>query len=373
MKKVMVIFGTRPEAIKLAPVIGEMKKHPGICSKVCVTAQHRQMLDHVLKLFGIEPDIDLDLMQPDQTLAQLTARVVLKVDEVLREENPDLVLVQGDTTTVMAAAMAAFYRRIRVGHVEAGLRSGNLYSPFPEEMNRRVAGIIGDLHFAPTKTAERVLLDEGVPRERVFLTGNPVIDALHMVVGGNPPEAARSLLLKAGLNGGTGDPKMILVTAHRRENFGERFESICRGLRALVDRNSDIVIIYPVHLNPNVQEPVYRILGGLERIVLTDPVEYDVLAHLMKASHLVLTDSGGIQEEAPSLGKPVLVMRTETERPEGVEAGTAKLVGPFAEKIVSETEILVKNDLAYRQMARAVNPYGDGHAAERIVEVLLTQ
>lgn len=372
MKKVMVIFGTRPEAIKLAPVIGEMKKHPDLCSRVCVTAQHRQMLDHVLKLFNIEPDIDLDLMQPDQTLAQLTARVVLRVDEVLQRENPDLVLVQGDTTTVMAAAMAAFYRRISVGHVEAGLRSGNLYSPFPEEMNRRVAGIIGNLHFAPTKTAEKVLLGEGIPRESVFLTGNPVIDALNMVVGGSPPEAARDLLLRAGVNGRSGDPKLILVTAHRRENFGEPFESVCRGLKALVERNKDLVVIYPVHLNPNVQEPVYRILGDSERIVLTDPVEYDVLAHLMKASYLVLTDSGGIQEEAPALGKPVLVMRTETERPEGVEAGTAKLVGPVAEKIVAEAETLLRNEAAYRQMARAVNPYGDGHAAERIVEVLVS-
>jgi UDP-N-acetylglucosamine 2-epimerase (non-hydrolysing) len=373
MKKIMVIFGTRPEAIKLAPVIVEMRRHASICSRVCVTAQHRQMLDHVLRLFDIVPDIDLDLMQPDQTLAQLTAGVVLNVDLVLQRENPDMVLVQGDTTTVMAAAMAAFYRRIRVGHVEAGLRSGNLYSPFPEEMNRKVAGIIGNLHFAPTETAAKTLLREGVPAEGVFLTGNPVIDALHMVVGGPLPRIAGDLLLKAGVNGGSSDLKLILVTAHRRENFGERFESICQGLKTLVERNRDTVIIYPVHLNPNVQEPVYRILGDTERIVLTDPVEYDVLAHLMKASYLVLTDSGGIQEEAPALGKPVLVMRTETERPEGVEAGTAKLVGPFAETIVAETEILLRNEPAYRQMARAVNPYGDGHAAERIVEVLLAQ
>jgi UDP-N-acetylglucosamine 2-epimerase (non-hydrolysing) len=373
MKKIMVIFGTRPEAIKLAPVIVEMRKHAGICCRVCVTAQHRQMLDHVLKLFAIEPDIDLDLMQPDQTLAQLTAGVIVGVDQVLQRENPDIVLVQGDTTTVMAAAMAAFYRRIRVGHVEAGLRSGNLFSPFPEEMNRKVAGIIGNLHFAPTETAAKALLSEGVPEQSVFLTGNPVIDALHMVVGGNSPRIAEQLLLKAGVNGGSGDLKLILVTAHRRENFGRRFEDICLGLRSLVERNSDVVIIYPVHLNPNVQEPVYRILGDAERIVLTDPVEYDVLAHLMKASYLVLTDSGGIQEEAPALGKPVLVMRTETERPEGVEAGTAKLVGPFAETIVAETEILLRDEPTYRQMARAVNPYGDGNAAKRIVEVLLSQ
>lgn len=369
----MAIFGTRPEAIKLAPVIVEMRKHAGIFSRICVTAQHRQMLDHVLKLFEIKPDIDLALMQPDQTLAQLTARVIVNVDQVLQQEKPDIVLVQGDTTTVMAAAMAAFYRRIRVGHVEAGLRSGNLYSPFPEEMNRKIAGIIGNLHFAPTETAAKTLLREGVPEKEVFLTGNPVIDALHMVVDSPMPPVARALLLKAGLTGKDPQIKLILVTAHRRENFGERFEDICRGLKDLVERNSDVVIIYPVHLNPNVQEPVYRILGGSERILLTEPVEYDTLAHLMKASYLVLTDSGGIQEEAPALGKPVLVMRTETERPEGVEAGTAKLVGPFAQTIVVEAELLLRDERAYRQMARAVNPYGDGHAAERIVDILLSE
>ena len=371
MKKILTIFGTRPEAIKLAPIIQRLKAGGSrLKATICVTAQHREMLDQVLGLFAIEPDIDLDLMQPGQTLAEITARVVLGIDQVLLKEQPDIILVQGDTTTVMAAALAAFYRRIRIGHVEAGLRSGNLYSPFPEEVNRRVTGIVSALHFAPTDTAVQALRREGVREDRIFLTGNPVIDALQMIVSRPIPEEAKQLLEKAGVSGNGCDPKLILVTAHRRENFGERFESLCRGLKAVVKRNRDVVIIYPVHLNPNVQEPVYRILGGQERVILTKPVEYDVLAHLMKAAHIVLTDSGGIQEEAPSLGKPVLVMRTETERPEGVEAGTAKLVGPFEDHIVGETEILLRDEGAYEQMAKAINPYGDGHAAERIVDII---
>jgi UDP-N-acetylglucosamine 2-epimerase (non-hydrolysing) len=372
MKKILTIFGTRPEAIKLAPIIVELRKHPEIDSRVCVTAQHRQMLDQVLNLFEIFPDIDLDIMRADQSLAEITARVVLEIDGVLRREAPDMVLVQGDTTTVMAAAMAAFYLGIRVGHVEAGLRSGNLHSPFPEEMNRRVAGIVCDLHFAPTRHAYEALLSEGAPKERVFLTGNPVIDALQMIVNRPVPDIARTLLRRIMGQAGTDAPKLILVTAHRRENFGQRFESLCTGLKTLAQRNEDVVIVYPVHLNPNVQGPVYHILGNVERVVLIEPVEYDVLAHLMKACYLVLTDSGGIQEEAPSLGKPVLVMRTETERPEGIEAGTAKLVGPFADRIVTETEALLRDSALYGNMARAVNPYGDGHASKRIVDVLLS-
>ena len=370
MKKILTIFGTRPEAIKLSPVILELQKYPQFESRVCVTAQHRQMLDQVLKLFSIVPDIDLDIMTPGQTLADVTSRVILGVDQVVHRERPDLILVQGDTTTVMAAALASFYRGFKVGHVEAGLRSGNLHSPFPEEMNRRVVSTVSSLHFAPTDGAVRALQREGVPEKNIFLTGNPVIDALQMIASRSLPEEARQLLAKAGVVGNCSDPKLILVTAHRRENFGERFESLCRGLKAVVQRNEDVVLIYPVHLNPNVQTPVYRILGGQERVMLTNPVEYDVLANLMKSAHIILTDSGGIQEEAPSLGKPVLVMRTETERPEGVEAGTAKLVGPFEDRIVEETELLLRNRAAYEQMARAVNPYGDGHAAERIVDAI---
>jgi len=373
LKKVLTIFGTRPEAIKLAPVIDELKKYSDIESRICVTAQHRHMLDQVLSLFGIKPHIDLDIMQDNQGLAELTGRILHRVDEVLDREKPDVVLIQGDTTTVMAAAIASYYRKIRVGHVEAGLRSGNLYSPFPEEMNRRMASLSSAFHFAPTQTAVQTLLKEGVDKNSIFLTGNTVIDALQMITSKPIPDEAKKLLWVAGLKGENKELKLILVTAHRRENFGHRFEDICRALKTLVDRNKDIVIIYPVHMNPHVQEPVLRILNNKERIILTDPVKYDVLAHLMKAAHIVLTDSGGIQEEAPSLGKPVLVMRTETERPEGVEAGTAKLVGPFADNIVAETEKLLNNSIAYENMARAVNPYGDGTAAKRIVGILNTK
>lgn len=370
MKTVLTIFGTRPEAIKLMPILVELAKFPDLRSRVCVTAQHRQMLDQVLYLFQIVPDLDLDLMTPGQTLAEITSRVVSGVDRILLQERPDVVLVQGDTTTVMAAALAAFYRGVRVGHVEAGLRSGNLHSPFPEEMNRRVAGVVSDLHFAPTETAVAALRREGIPENRIFLTGNPIIDALQMIVARPIPGQARELLSRAGISDRGQNRKLLLVTAHRRENFGERFESLCRGLKAVVDRNPEVVILYPVHLNPHVQEPVNRILAGHERILLTPPVEYDVLAHLMKAAYIVLTDSGGIQEEAPSLSKPVLVLRTETERPEGVAAGTARLVGPFEERIVEETERLLRDQTAYQRMARAINPYGDGHAAARIVDVI---
>ncbi|HSW40806.1 MAG TPA: UDP-N-acetylglucosamine 2-epimerase (non-hydrolyzing) [Acidobacteriota bacterium] len=371
MKKVLTIFGTRPEAIKLAPILIELGKCPDVQSRVCVTAQHRQMLDQVLGLFGITPDIDLDIMTPGQSLATITARVVEGVDKALEQEKPDVMLIQGDTTTVMASAMAAFYRKIAVGHVEAGLRSGNISSPFPEEMNRRIASLASHLHFAPTERAVQALRLEGLPNERIFLTGNTVIDALYTILARPIPEETKRLLDRAGISGNGDDPKLILVTAHRRENFGNRFESLCRGLKAVVERNRDVVIIYPVHLNPNVREPVYRILDRQERVILTKPVEYDVLSHLMKASYIVLTDSGGIQEEAPSLGKPVLVMRTETERPEGVEAGTAKLVGPFEDRIIEETEILLRSETAYASMAKAVNPYGDGRAAERIVDIIM--
>lgn len=370
MKKILTILGTRPEAIKLAPVIAELAKHQDIESKICVTAQHRQMLDQVLDLFSIRPDVDLNLMAPGQTLAEITARVVKEVDQLLVREKPDVVLVQGDTTTVMAVALAAFYRQIKVGHVEAGLRSGNIYSPFPEEVNRRVAGMVSSFHFAPTERAVQSLRAEGVPEDRIFLTGNTVIDALQMTVSRPMSDKVKQLLLQTGISGKRADLKLILVTAHRRENFGERFESICRGLRSIVLRNKDVVIIYPVHLNPNVRKPAYRILAGLERVILTDPLEYDVLAHLMQAARIVLTDSGGIQEEAPSLGKPVLVMRTETERPEGVDAGTARLVGPFEDRILEETENLLNNEAEYKKMATAINPYGDGHAAERIVDII---
>lgn len=373
MIKVLTVLGTRPEAIKLAPVILELQKYPeSFQSLVCVTAQHRQMLDQVLNLFGIVPDIDLDLMQSGQSLSDLTARILTHIDDVLTTIDPDIVLVQGDTTTVMAVALVAFYHKIPVGHVEAGLRSQDRYSPFPEEINRRVASLLSTYHFAPTETARQALLHEHVPEDHIFVTGNPVIDALKMIISTPQPLLVESLLSKAGINGADNGRRLILVTAHRRENFGERFENICLGLKALAKRNPDVVILYPVHLNPNVREPVYRLLDGVERIMLIDPVDYDVLAHLMNAAYLVLTDSGGIQEEAPFLGKPVLVMRTETERPEAVEAGTARLVGPYTERIVQETERLLNDPVAYQQMAQAVSPYGNGRSAHQIVQLCQT-
>ncbi|HFQ93190.1 MAG TPA: UDP-N-acetylglucosamine 2-epimerase (non-hydrolyzing) [Anaerolineae bacterium] len=373
MKKILTVIGTRPEAVKLAPVILELQKYPEqIQSRVCVTAQHREMLDQALQLFDIAPDVDLNLMRPGQTLSELTSRVITGMDEVLEAERPDLALVQGDTTTVMAVALAAFYHKIPVGHVEAGLRSHDRYSPFPEEINRRLAGVLSTYHFAPTETARQALLRENVPDDHIFVTGNTVIDALHMIVQRPEPEQFRELMARMGGNGRLPDEyRLILVTAHRRENFGERFESICQGIKSVIERNNEIFVLYPVHLNPNVQEPVLRLLGDVDRVILTAPVEYDVMAHLMNAAYLVLTDSGGIQEEAPSLGKPVLVMRTETERPEAVEAGTARLVGPYAEHIITETERLLHDPDAYKEMAQAVSPYGDGRAAQRIVQTCL--
>lgn len=368
MLHVLTIMGTRPEAVKLAPVVLELQRYPDtIKSHLCVTGQHREMLDQVVTLFGLTPDIDLDLMRPGQTLPDLTARVIVAVSETLRQQQPDVILVQGDTTTVMAASLAAFYQGIAVGHVEAGLRSHDRRSPFPEEINRRIAGVLADHHFAPTETARHALLREGIAEEMIHVTGNTVIDALHMIVQRPAPPHAAALLQQAQITSGR---RLLLVTAHRRENFGARFESICDGLRQLVERNPDCVIIYPVHLNPNVREPVFRLLDDVDRIILTDPVTYDTMAHLMNAAHIVLTDSGGIQEEAPALGKPVLVMRTETERPEAVEAGTAQLVGPDADRIVTAAERLLRDAAAYEAMARAVSPYGDGHAAERIALVL---
>jgi UDP-N-acetylglucosamine 2-epimerase (non-hydrolysing) len=303
---------------------------------------------------------------PDQQLPEMTALAITRVSDVLREESPDLVLVQGDTTTVMAAALAAFYQKIPVGHVEAGLRSQRRYSPFPEEVNRRITSVLAAYHFAPTETARQALEAEGVDQGRVFLTGNTVIDALHIILRRPMPCRAREVLGQAGIVGGAGGRRLILVTAHRRENWS-RLEQICSGLKAVVERNPGVAIVYPVHLNPHVQAPVYGLLSDVPRLVLTEPVEYDTFVHLMNCSTLVLTDSGGVQEEAPALGKPVLVMRTETERPEAMQAGAAMLVGPNADRIVRESERLLYDTVAYQQMARAVSPYGDGHAAVRIV------
>jgi UDP-N-acetylglucosamine 2-epimerase (non-hydrolysing) len=365
--KVLTIFGTRPEAIKMAPVLKVLEAHPDrVESRVCVTAQHRQMLDQVLELFDIVPDHDLDLMTQDQTLAQVTAAVSTHLEPVLAAERPDWVLVQGDTTTVMAASLLAFYHRIQVGHVEAGLRTRDKYRPFPEELNRRVAGVVADLHFAPTAWARDNLLHEGVPPETIYVTGNPVIDALLMVAG-RPYHPESGPL--AGL---PWERRLILVTAHRRENFGRPLERICAALARIACRYPDDVhIVYPVHLNPHVQGPVYRLLGDVPNVTLLPPLDYLPLVHLMKRCTLVLTDSGGIQEEAPGLGVPVLVLREVTERPEGVEAGTVRLVGTRAEDILREASRLLDDPAAYQHMAHAVNPYGDGHAAEYIVEALL--
>lgn len=385
MLRVLCIFGTRPEAIKMAPVVRELAKYPDrIECAVCVTAQHREMLDQTLDLFGIVPDIDLDLMQPEQALPDLTARVVTAISEVLFRVKPNLVLVQGDTTTVMATALAAFYQHIPVGHVEAGLRTHNRYAPFPEEINRRLTSVLATYHFAPTQSAVNSLLAEGVPKECIYLTGNPVIDALLWAVKLPPSALTRAVLCSLGLSKkrdeDSGGPDhtpsgplnpLILVTAHRRENFGQPLESICKALQALVERNSEIQVVYPVHYNPRVRETAHRIIHGHPRIHLLDPLPYETFAHLMKVSYLILTDSGGIQEEAPALGKPVLVLREVTERPEAVEAGAVKVIGTDSNRIVSEVERLVYDEEGYRRMASSVNPYGDGHAAEQIVQTIL--
>ena len=362
--KVLSIFGTRPEAIKMAPVVRELQKHAEIESRVCVTAQHREMLDQVLDLFVIKPDVDLNLMRPNQSLAALTAAVFTHLDPVLADIKPDWVLVQGDTTTVMAAALNAYYRRIRVGHVEAGLRTHNKWEPFPEEINRRVAGVAADLHFAPTKWSRQNLLKEGVADEQIHVTGNPVIDALHFVAGQPVPTTVADLLSKYE------SKRIVLVTAHRRENFGQPLEEICGALKSLAERD-DVQIIYPVHLNPNVQGPVKRLLENVPNILLLRPLDYLPLVHLMKNADLILTDSGGIQEEAPAFGVPVLVLRDVTERPEGVQAGTLKLVGTDQKKIVNEANYLLNDRLAHAAMAQAVNPFGMGDSARKIVDALL--
>lgn len=365
MKRILTIFGTRPEAIKLAPVILELEKHSHhIESLVCVTAQHREMLDQVLEWFQIKPDYDLDLMQPGQGLAGFASRALAAVSQVLQEVRPDVVLVQGDTTTVMMAALAAFYQRIPVGHVEAGLRTRNRYNPFPEEINRRVAGVLATYHFAPTERAAAALRAEQMPEENIFVTGNTVVDALQMTV-------QRPVDLKLGFS--LDGRRLILVTAHRRESFGAPFESLCLALRDLAERNADVEIVYPVHLNPNVRGPVGRILAEQPRVHLLEPLRYEQFAHLMAQAYLILTDSGGIQEEAPVLGKPTLVMRETTERPEAIEVGTARLVGTDRHRIVAEAECLLRDKRAYRTMAQAGSPFGDGRAAERIVSILLSR
>lgn len=367
---VLNIFGTRPEAVKMAPVVLQLAATAGVESRVCVTAQHRQMLDQVLSVFKIVPDIDLNLMRPDQSLADLTAGILTHLDPVLKSEKPDWVLVQGDTTTVMTTALLCYYNRIRVGHVEAGLRTDDKWQPFPEEINRRIAGVVADLHFAPTQHARRNLLREGVPDERIVVTGNPVIDALQKIVTHPMPTETQELLDRTGIR--PGGRRLVLVTAHRRENFGKPLADICEALRGLAEQYSDSIhLIYPVHLNPNVQQPVYQLLAGVPNITLLPPLDYLPMVHLMKRATLVLTDSGGIQEEATGLGVPTLVLREVTERPEGLEAGVLKLVGSDPARIVRESARLLDDPDAHAAMAQAANPFGDGHAAERIVKALV--
>lgn len=371
MKKLRVlsIFGTRPEAVKMAPVIQALTANPEIVSIVCVTAQHREMLDQVLDLFQIQPDYDLNLMQPDQTLSSLTADILRHIDPVLEQVSPDWVLVQGDTTTVMSAALAAFYRGIKVGHVEAGLRTGDKRQPFPEEINRQIAGILADLHFAPTDLSRLNLLHEGIDDRRIQVTGNTAIDALMQTSAREAPPEVQQWLDEWGITIGN---RLILVTAHRRENFGEPIKSICYALKELADQYAGKVqIVYPVHLNPHIQRPVHNILDQVSNIHLTSPLEYLPMVHLLKNATLVLTDSGGIQEEATGLGKPTLVLREKTERPEGVTAGVLKLVGTDTKRIVAESRQLLDDPQAHAKMAHAANPFGDGKAARRIVDALL--
>lgn len=370
LKKVLVVFGTRPEAIKMAPVVARLRRSPGVEVSVCVSAQHRQMLDQVLVLFGIEPDFDLDLMRPNQTLAGVTSAVLDGVTRILEASNPDLVLVHGDTTTTFATALACFYRRIPVGHVEAGLRTGNLQAPWPEEMNRLFTGRLSALHFAPTPAARENLLREGVARDSIWVTGNTVIDALVDVVGRLQTDGKLVEHLRSGMPWlAAPGRRVVLVTGHRRENFGGGMESVCRALARLA-ADPGVDIVYPVHPNPNVLDPVNRLLGGISNVHLVAPMDYLPFVYLMSRAYFVITDSGGIQEEAPSLGKPVLVMRDTTERPEAVSAGTVRMVGVDEDRIFAEARRLLSDQDYYQGMSMAHNPYGDGRAADRIAHII---
>jgi UDP-N-acetylglucosamine 2-epimerase (non-hydrolysing) len=358
--KIICAVGTRPEAIKMAPVILSLKAEPWADVRVLATAQHRHMLDQVMTLFQIEPDIDLNIMRPNQALTTLTARLLLELDKVLLSEKPDVVLAQGDTTTVMAVALACFYHRIPFGHVEAGLRTWDMQNPFPEEANRVIAGKLARWHFAPTESSRQNLLREGIMDSDIVVTGNTVIDALLMT-------AAKDLEPGIELDP---EKRLVLITSHRRENFGEPFRNICRALQTLAARNPDVQFLYPVHPNPNIKDVAYEMLGNSSNIHLCAPLDYAPFVAAMKRSYLIISDSGGVQEEAPALGKPVLVLRDETERPEAVEQGVVKLVGPNYERIVEEAQRLLDNESAYQAMARGISPYGDGRSAERIVKVL---
>ena len=376
----MLVFGTRPEAIKMAPLVKEFQKYPNrFKTIVCVTGQHRQMLDQVLKIFGIKPDYDLDIMRQGQDLYDVTARVLTGMRDVLADAKPDVVLVHGDTTTSTAASLAAFYAQIAVGHVEAGLRTHNIYSPWPEEMNRQITGRIASYHFAPTPLSRANLLAEGIAEDKITITGNTVIDALYHVVNKSKNDENLNEELKQGLVDAGYDTdrlvdgkKLVLITGHRRENFGDGFISICKAIKMLAAKYPDVDFVYPMHLNPNVRKPIHEVFGknldGLGNMFFIEPLEYLAFVYLMEKAHIVLTDSGGIQEEAPGLGKPVLVMRSTTERPEAIKAGTVKLVGTDYGKIVNEVSALLADSEYYAAMSRAVNPYGDGNACKRIIE-----
>ncbi|EKK08902.1 UDP-N-acetylglucosamine 2-epimerase [Acinetobacter baumannii Naval-72] len=374
MKKILIVFGTRPEAIKMAPLVKEFQKDTNnFETKVCVTAQHRQMLDQVLEIFDIKPDYDLNIMKPEQDLYDITSNVLIGMKSVLNDFEPDVVLVHGDTTTTLSASLAAFYAKIKVGHVEAGLRTNDIYSPWPEEGNRQLTGILANYHFAPTQQSEENLLKEGKKQQDIYVTGNTVIDALMYVLQRieNQPTLKEKIKSKISKQYQLDEErKIILVTGHRRENFGQGFINICEGLKELAKNNPDIDIVYPVHLNPNVQKPVNEILSDLTNVYLIDPLQYEEFIYMMNESYFIITDSGGIQEEAPSLGKPVLVMRDTTERPEAVEAGTVRLVGIDKNTLIKEAQKLIDSKIEYEKMAKAHNPYGDGRACARIVKNL---
>ncbi|MDD9174986.1 UDP-N-acetylglucosamine 2-epimerase (non-hydrolyzing) [Aliivibrio sp. S2TY2] len=366
--RVLSVFGTRPEAIKMAPLVHKLSEAQGIESKVCVTAQHREMLDQVLNLFDITPDFDLNIMKPGQSLYDVTSNILMGLKPVLEEFQPNIVLVHGDTATTLSTSLAAYYQQIAVGHVEAGLRTGNIYSPWPEEGNRKLTGAIATLHFAPTSTSQQNLLNEGIDNNSISTTGNTVIDALFLIRKKLEQDQDLNATLAAHFSELDPAKKLILVTGHRRESFGGGFERICEALVEIAQKHPDTQVLYPVHLNPNVREPVNRILKGVDNVHLIEPQDYLPFVYLMNQAHIILTDSGGIQEEAPSLGKPVLVMRDTTERPEAVEAGTVKLVGTNKQAIIDAVENLLTNQADYEKMSRAHNPYGDGQACDRIID-----
>jgi len=376
MKKILLVFGTRPEAIKMAPLVLAFQKYSQkIEAKVCVTAQHREMLDQVLQIFNITPDYDLNIMRPGQDLYDVTSNILLGMKDVLTEYKPDVVLVHGDTTTTIATALSTFYQKIPVGHVEAGLRTGDIYSPWPEEANRKLTGVLTQYHFAPTLTSQKNLTNEGIKTDNIYVTGNTVIDALFWVLekieNTNALKKELSQKILTQFTAFENDNKFVLITGHRRENFGQGFLDMCNGIKTLAQTHPQVNFVYPVHLNPNVQKPVLELLSGIENIYLIDPLDYEPFVFLMSKAYLILTDSGGIQEEAPSLGKPVLVMRDTTERPEALDAGTVKLVGTNTENIIAEVNRLLEDSSAYEKMSQAHNPYGNGKACEKIIKILL--